>query len=71
MATIFWESQGIILIGYLEEGKIVTGAYYATSFNRFKEELKQKQPRLAHKQVLFPHDNAPSHKLTVTMAKLH
>uniref|UniRef100_T1HAL3 Uncharacterized protein n=1 Tax=Rhodnius prolixus TaxID=13249 RepID=T1HAL3_RHOPR len=25
MATVFWDSQGIILIDYLEKGKTITG----------------------------------------------
>ena len=29
MATIFWDSHGIILIDYLQKGKAITGEYYA------------------------------------------
>jgi len=29
MATVFWDSQGVIYIVYLENGKTVTGLYYA------------------------------------------
>ncbi|XP_014487341.1 PREDICTED: histone-lysine N-methyltransferase SETMAR-like [Dinoponera quadriceps] len=29
MATVFWDSQGVIYIDYLEKGKTVTGLYYA------------------------------------------
>jgi hypothetical protein len=53
MATVLWDSQEIILIDYLGKGKKITGAYYATPLDRFREELKQKWPRLAHKKVLF------------------
>ena len=42
MATVFWNSQGIILVDYLEKGKTITGAYYATLLDRLSEELKQK-----------------------------
>ena len=28
MATVFWDSQGIIYIDYLEKGKTVEGLYY-------------------------------------------
>jgi len=29
MATVFWDSQGVIYIDYLEKGKTVIGLYYA------------------------------------------
>jgi hypothetical protein len=64
MATGLWDSQGIILIDCLEKGEKITGAYYTTLLDRFKEELKQKWPRLAHKKVLFHQDNATFHKST-------
>ena len=53
MATVFWDSQGIILIDYLEKGKTITGAYYSSLLDRLKTELLEKRPRLAHKNVLF------------------
>ena len=28
MATVFWDSEGIVLIDFLEDKKTVTGAYY-------------------------------------------
>ena len=29
MASIFWDSQGVIMIDYLEQDCILNGAYYA------------------------------------------
>ena len=29
MASVFWDSQGVIYIDYLEKGKMVTEIYYA------------------------------------------
>ena len=29
MASIFWNSQGVIMIDYLEQGRKINGAYYA------------------------------------------
>ena len=29
IATVFWDSQGVIYVNYLEKGKTVTGLYYA------------------------------------------
>jgi hypothetical protein len=49
MATVFWDSQGIILINYLEKGKTITSAPYLLLFDRLKTELREKCPWLAHK----------------------
>ena len=66
MATVFWDSQGVIYINYLEKGKMVTGLYYAELLGQFDAELQKKWPHLAKKKVLFHHDYAPAH----TVAKL-
>ena len=29
VASIFWDSQGVIMMDYLEEGRTINGAYYA------------------------------------------
>lgn len=70
MATVFWDSQGIILIDYLEKDTTITGAYYSSLLDRLKTKLQEERPRLAHKKVLFHHDNAPAHALAVVAAKL-
>ena len=29
MASIFWDSQGVIMVDYLEDGRTINGAFYA------------------------------------------
>uniref|UniRef100_A0A131YT73 Transposase n=1 Tax=Rhipicephalus appendiculatus TaxID=34631 RepID=A0A131YT73_RHIAP len=70
MATIFWDSQGVIFVDYLEKGKTVTGPYYAELLGRFDAELRKKRPHLVKKKVLFHHENAPAHTCAVATAKL-
>jgi hypothetical protein len=36
METVFWDSQGIILINYLEKGRTITGASYSSLLDRLK-----------------------------------
>jgi len=50
MATVFWDSQGVIYIDYLEKGKTVTGLYYAELLGRFAAELQKIRPHLAKKK---------------------
>ena len=70
MATVFWDSRGIIFTDYLEKGRTITGQYYADLLDRFDAELKRKRPHLAKKKVLFHHDNAPAHSSAIAIAKL-
>ena len=62
MATVFWDSQGVIYIDYLEKSKMITGLYYAELLGRFDAELQKK--------VLFHHDNAPADTSALAMTKL-
>lgn len=71
MATIFWDSHGIIHIDYLGKGKTITGAYYAALLDKFYAEIKKKRPHLARKKILFYHDNAPAHSSGIVAAKMH
>src|SRR5436190_5083057 len=49
MATVFWDSHGIVLIDYLEKGKTITGTYYASLLNKLKAEIEKKRPHLKKK----------------------
>ena len=61
MATVFWDSEGIILVDFLEERKTVTAVYYAKVLRKLKKALIQKRPGKVHRGILFHHDNAPAH----------
>ena len=69
MATIFWDSQGVMYIDYLEKGKMVPGLYYAELLGRFDAELQKKLPHSAKKKMLFHHDNTPTHTSAVAAVK--
>ena len=36
MATVFWDSQGVIMTNYLPRGSTVTGAYYANELRELR-----------------------------------
>ena len=61
MTTIFWDSQGIILIDYLQKGKTITGQYSASLLGRFEAILKTKRPHLAKKKCF---STTTMHQLT-------
>ena len=70
MATVFWDSRGIIFTDSLEKGRTITGQYYADLLGRFDAELMRKQPHLTQKKVPFHHDNTPAHSSAIATAKL-
>ena len=42
MATVFWDSKGIILIDYKPAGTLITGEYYANVIKQLKVAIKEK-----------------------------
>lgn len=52
----FWDSQGVILINYLQKDDD-----HGIILQRFIIVLKKKRPRLQQKKVPFHHNNAPAH----------
>lgn len=71
MATIFWDSEGILLIDYKERGVSITGEYYASLLAQLKEAFKEKRRGKLTKGVLLLHDNAPVHICHVATAAIH
>ena len=74
MATVFWDSEGVVLVDFLEVKKTVTGAYYqitlhyitlvfigSTVLRKLRAKLAEKRPGKLHHGILFHHDNAPAH----------
>ena len=43
MATVFWDTKGIILIDYKPAGTSVTGEYYANVIKQLRAAIKEKQ----------------------------
>jgi hypothetical protein len=62
IASIFWDSQGIILIDYLEQGRTINGTYYADKLRRLRQEIARKRKGSA------PARHAPAHTSQVAMA---
>lgn len=68
MATVFWDSKGILLIEYTKKGESITAASYATTLRNLREAIKGKRRGKLTAGVLLLHDNAPVHKARVAKA---
>ena len=70
MSTVFWDACAIIYTDYLEKGKTITGAYYASLLHRMSKEIKKKHPHLKKTKILFNQDNAQVHTWQFQWPKL-
>ncbi|GBP38515.1 Putative uncharacterized protein FLJ37770 [Eumeta japonica] len=56
MATIFWDSEGVLLIDYLPKGTTMNGQYYANLLAQAREAVVQKrQSAVFTRQCICPH----------------
>jgi histone-lysine N-methyltransferase SETMAR len=71
LATVFWDSKGIILIDILPRGETITGIYYSGLLDKLKDALWTKRRRRTTDASLFlQQDNARPHTAAVTTSKL-
>ena len=72
MATVFWDSKGIIFIGYMYKpaGTSGTGEYYTNVIKQLRVAIKEKRRGKLAAGVLLLHDNAPVHKSRVAQAAI-
>uniref|UniRef100_A0A8D2LHA0 Mariner Mos1 transposase n=1 Tax=Varanus komodoensis TaxID=61221 RepID=A0A8D2LHA0_VARKO len=68
MATVFWDSKGILLIEYTKKGETINAASYATTLRNLREAIKEKRRGKLTAGVLLLHDNAPIHTVRVSKA---
>ncbi|CAK1593061.1 unnamed protein product [Parnassius mnemosyne] len=71
MASVFWDSKGVIMIDYLERGQNINSDYYCTLLRRLREEIKEKRRGMLRRKVLFHQDNARVHTSVQSMAEIH
>lgn len=53
MASVFWDSNGILMIDYLPKGQTINGEYYANLLDKLQECIEQRRPGLARKKKFF------------------
>ena len=60
MVFIFWKSQHVTMVDYLEKGR-TCGAYYAEELRWLHQETEKKRRGKLTRGVLLLQDNAPAH----------
>ena len=67
MATVFWDSQGVILVDFLPKGETINSEVYIETFRKLKAKIRRVPPNLDMANVLLQHDNARPHTSIRTM----
>ena len=70
MVSVFWDSESVLMIDYLERGKIVTGVYYAELIRKLRSAIKEKRRGNLSHGVLLHQDNSPVLTSAVVMAAI-
>ena len=65
MASVFWDSSGILFIEYLRKGKKINRNYYCILLNQLKEETTRKWPNLLTKKFIFLQDRSIKTKVKI------
>ncbi|KAF7277396.1 hypothetical protein GWI33_007840 [Rhynchophorus ferrugineus] len=65
MASVFWDTHGIIFNDYLEKGRTINSNYFITLLELLKDEIVEKRPHYKKKKALLHQDNTPYHMSVV------
>ena len=65
--------HGIVFIDYFEKSKTITGMYYASLIDSWRQKLRKnsRREKKRRRKYLFYQNDAPFHILTVIIAKIH
>ena len=67
MGTVFWDSEGCILIEFLEPGTTINASHYVQTLSKLRRALRDKRPG---RKVILQHDNARPHTARLTLEKI-
>jgi len=70
MCTVFWDTEDVLLIGYMPHKVAVTGGYHTDLLHKFHVAIKQKCRGKLTKVPLLLHDSASAHRSHVGQATL-
>ncbi|GFR89886.1 histone-lysine N-methyltransferase SETMAR [Elysia marginata] len=62
MATVFWVTQGVILVDFMSRGETVNSVSYTDTLKRLQAKILRVRPDMDIGDVLLLHDNARPHK---------
>ena len=69
MASIFWDFEGLLLVGYPQIVKPITRESYANYLKRLRDNIKQMRPEMLIKGILFHQVKTAAHNLMLAIEK--
>lgn len=69
MATVFRDSEGVLMVDILPPNKTVDALYYCELLDRLRGEIQSKRRGKLSKGIILLHDNARPHTTTLTTDK--
>ena len=70
LATIFWDSKGVLLVDFVHKGTTITGEYYANLLRKLLQKIRYKRPGMEEEGIFLLHDNASPHTSNVSQAAI-
>jgi [histone H3]-lysine36 N-dimethyltransferase SETMAR len=61
MATVFWDSKGVLLVEFMERGATINADSYVETLKNLRRAIQNKRRGLLSSGVVFLHDNARPH----------
>ncbi|GFR98970.1 histone-lysine N-methyltransferase SETMAR [Elysia marginata] len=58
MATVFWDTKGVILLNILPQGRCINAAQYCSTLDHLRDAIRRERPGLLRKGVLLQHNNS-------------
>ncbi|UYV82726.1 hypothetical protein LAZ67_22000679 [Cordylochernes scorpioides] len=71
MVSVFWDSEGVLLLDFLNKGQTITGNYYAYLVKQLRDAFKEKRRGKLSKKIVYHQNNAPSHRSLQAMAAIY
>ncbi|UYV74832.1 hypothetical protein LAZ67_12001195 [Cordylochernes scorpioides] len=71
MVSVFWDSEGVLLLDFLNKGQTITGDYYANLVKQLREAIKEKRRGKLSRKIVYHQDNAPSQRSLQAMATIY
>ncbi len=71
MATVFWDTEGVLLVEYMPKKSTITGVSYAETLANLRTAIREKRRGKLARGVLLLHDNAPVHTSRVAKAAVN
>jgi hypothetical protein len=61
MATVFWDRKGVLLIGFMEPGTMITSETHCETLKKLRRATENKRRGMVTSGVVLLHDNACPH----------